>query len=203
MNEHKLNIIERLRVKRGASDLFALHSIRSMELTMSDGIDYRPAPRLLKQKIALFMGLVLLLGVVMYHYYWLRLSFISSLWNTFFWLMLISLPQIWFGCQAVRSYRLSNGALIVKRVGRAKQIELRGLQSAVFTPIECWNLKGMAGVMRFAKWIDNNTVGTYQLFLTNPSKAVVLKFADHTVVVTPDQPEQFAHDVLEYCSISG
>jgi len=56
-------------------------------------------------------------GVVMYHYYWLRLSFISSLWNTFFWLMLISLPQIWFGCQALLSYRLSNGALIVKRRG--------------------------------------------------------------------------------------
>jgi hypothetical protein len=176
-----------------------------MEREMSDRIDYHQAPRPLKQKMVPLVGTVLVLGMAMYLLCRFRVPYLSPSWNTLFGCIPFVLVQILLICpQTVRGYQLLNRSLIVKRFWWPKQIELCGLQSAIFTPIEGLDLKGsMARTMGFAKWLDGNTVGTYQLFLTNPSKAVVLKFTDHTVVVTPDQPEQFAQDVLKYASMNG
>jgi len=102
--------------------------------------------------------------------------------------------------QMVRGYRLSSGTLEVIRLWWTTRVELRGLTTAALDPRACkgsLRVWGNGGFFVFSGQFSNATLGSYELFATDLSRAVVLRLPQRTVVVTPDQPEQFIRDVLQ------
>jgi hypothetical protein len=58
---------------------------------------------------------------------------------------------------------------------------------------------GNGGLFCFAGAFNNNRLGSYRAFATDPKRAVVLRFSDRTVVVTPDQPDDFVMRIKQIC----
>jgi hypothetical protein len=56
-------------------------------------------------------------------------------------------------------------------------------------------LFGNGGFFCFAGWFRNSKLGVYRLFGTDAKLAVVLRFSDKTVVITPDDPQKFVTDI--------
>ncbi len=94
----------------------------------------------------------------------------------------------------IRGYRLGNGSLCVRRLGWENRLDLSRLTSATVDP-EALNrslrLFGNGGFFCFAGWFRNSKLGVYRAFATDAKRAVVLRFANRTVVVTPDDPQKF------------
>ena len=52
-------------------------------------------------------------------------------------------------------------------------------------------LFGNAGCFSVIGWFWNRKLGRYRAFVMDPKRAVVLRFADYVLVVSPDQPAKF------------
>jgi hypothetical protein len=50
---------------------------------------------------------------------------------------------------------------------------------------------GNGGLFCFAGLFRNKQLGPYRAFATNPAPTVVLRFARHVIVITPENPEEF------------
>jgi hypothetical protein len=83
-------------------------------------------------------------------------------------------------------------ALLILRLVRNPKVALSGLQSAVA------DAKAMSGSVRacgnggkfcYAGTFNNNRLDSYHAFATAPNRSVVLRFLDHTVVVTHDKSD--------------
>jgi Bacterial PH domain len=94
----------------------------------------------------------------------------------------------------IKGYIVSGDTIFVQRLFWNSRIDLDGLVSCEVDP------KAMAGSIRtfangglfcIAGYFRNDKLGKYRAFVTHPSLSVVLYFKDHTIVVTPDNPEQF------------
>ena len=100
---------------------------------------------------------------------------------------------------SVRGYTLSPGLLLVKRLLWSTEIPLRGLRSADADPTllaGSWRTFGNGGFFSVSGWFYNKTLGKYRAFVTNRNDAVVLRFADRTVVVSPSPAGEFVEQVL-------
>ena len=98
----------------------------------------------------------------------------------------------------VRGYRVSGGALRVQRLGWETCIDLSRLMSVTFDPEALkgsLRLFGNGGFFCFAGWFRNSKLGVYRAFATDSTRAVVLRFSNRTVVVTPDDPRRFVAEV--------
>jgi len=98
----------------------------------------------------------------------------------------------------VRGYVLTDTALIVKRPGWTSRLDLSRLNSAVVDPDALQGslrLFGNGGFFSFTGWFRNKKFGVYRAFATDAKKAVVLRFADKTVVITPDDPQKFVAEI--------
>ncbi|MDH3714219.1 MAG: PH domain-containing protein [Gammaproteobacteria bacterium] len=99
----------------------------------------------------------------------------------------------------VRGYTLKPDLLLVKRLLWSTEIPLRGLRSADADPTllaGSWRTFGNGGFFSVTGWFYSRTLGRYRAFVTNRSDAVILRFVDRTVVVSPDQANTFAEQVL-------
>ena len=95
----------------------------------------------------------------------------------------------------VRGYRIEPEGLQIRRLGWSTRLSLRELQSAEASPRAMkgsLRLMGNGGLFVFAGWFWSRTLGRYRAFVTDPSRSVVLRFQDRTVVVSPDAPDEFA-----------
>ena len=100
----------------------------------------------------------------------------------------------------VRGYSVTDGALIIHRLGWNFRIELDSLISLDADPAALngsIRLAGNGGLFAFCGWFRNSKLGVYRAFCTDPAHAVVLRFPDRTVVVTPDHPEKFVDAIKE------
>jgi hypothetical protein len=98
----------------------------------------------------------------------------------------------------VRGYRVRLGAIDVLRIGRTNTLPLAGLQSVVSNPEamrRSWKTWGNDGVGAICGRFRNATLGPYRAFATDPARAVVLRWEDRTIVVTPDRPPAFVEAV--------
>ena len=106
----------------------------------------------------------------------------------------------------VRGYALGHEALYVKRLLWWTGIRLSGLQSVVVGRDACRRsirLFGNCGLFAFAGLYRNKKLGRYRLCGTDLKRAVVLKFPDRTWVVTPEPPEEFAHEVRRIARLTS
>lgn len=94
----------------------------------------------------------------------------------------------------VRGYTVSMNQLIIHRLGWSNAIELSNLLAADFVPgVMQGSHRTFAngGLFAFAGNFHARDLGAYRAYVTDGMKAVVLKFTDKTIVVSPDEPEEF------------
>jgi hypothetical protein len=98
----------------------------------------------------------------------------------------------------VRGYVLIEGWLSIKRLGWATPFNLSRLISATADPEALHRsirLFGNGGCFSFTGWFRNKKLGSYRAYATDTKKAVVLRFSDRTIVVTPDDPQKFVVEI--------
>jgi hypothetical protein len=98
----------------------------------------------------------------------------------------------------VRGYALNHEALYVKRLLWWTRIQLTGLISATADSQSCRGairLLGNGGLFAFSGWYRNRKLGRFRMCATDLKRAVVLRFADRTWVISPEPPESFVREV--------
>ncbi|WP_317109455.1 PH domain-containing protein [Chroococcidiopsis sp. SAG 2025] len=123
--------------------------------------------------------------------------------SNFLWLLaMVVLPLVILIASAlfgVRGYKLTNNALYIQRFGWNSRIPLTQLIDAESNPhamdnsLRTWGNGGLFGI---TGWFRNDRLGSYQAYATDPLRSVVLRFPQRTIVLTPDNPEQFVRAVL-------
>jgi hypothetical protein len=94
----------------------------------------------------------------------------------------------------VRGYVITPDAILVKRLFWNTRLPLEGLRLATFAPAAlAGSIRtcGNGGFFSFTGWYRNRELGSYRVFLTDRSRAVVLRWDKRIVVVSPDDPERF------------
>ena len=94
----------------------------------------------------------------------------------------------------VRGYAVSVSQLIVHRLGWSNTIDLSNLLTADFVPgVMQGSLRTFAngGLFAFVGNFHASDLGAYRAYVTDGMKAVALKFTDKTIIVSPDEPEEF------------
>jgi hypothetical protein len=105
----------------------------------------------------------------------------------------IMVSVAWFS--QVRGYLLTKDELLVHRRNRETRFTLDGLQSvSVDREAMAWSVKifGNDGLGAITGRFRNKRLGAYQAFVTDRTRAVVLRWPDRCLVVSPDRPDEFA-----------
>lgn len=116
------------------------------------------------------------------------------------WTLLILPPVLLAVCAlgAVRGYTLERGMLWIHRPLRVTGLPLTGLRACTWDPEATRNslrLFGNGGLYAFTGLFWNRRLGRYRMYATDLRRAVVLRFTDRTVVISPDRPEEFVRAV--------
>jgi hypothetical protein len=99
---------------------------------------------------------------------------------------------------AIRGYSVLEGKLLIHRLGWASKFDLADLVSAEVSPgatMGSLRTMGIGGLFGFAGHFHNEILGSYKAYATNEFNTVVLVFGDETIVVTPDDPQEFVEAV--------
>ena len=99
---------------------------------------------------------------------------------------------------AIRGYSVMDGRLLIHRLGWSNKFDLSELVSAEVSPgatMGSLRTMGIGGLFGFVGHFRNEILGSYKAFATNELNTVVLVFGDQTIVVTPDDPEEFVEVV--------
>lgn len=100
----------------------------------------------------------------------------------------------------IRGYIVTQNTLFVQRFLWHSRINLSNLRSYEVDPSAMSGsirTLGNGGLFCIAGYFHNKKLGNYRAFATDPKLSVVLRFSDSTVVVTPDNPEQFVSALRE------
>jgi hypothetical protein len=98
----------------------------------------------------------------------------------------------------VRGYVLSGSELRIERLGWQNRFPLGDVLSASADPTALrWSIRlcGSGGLFGFFGWFRNRTLGTYRAYGTDPKNTVVLRLANRTIVVTPQDPARFVEEL--------
>ena len=118
----------------------------------------------------------------------------------FFWLRAVPIALV-VGCAlfTIRGYSLTSDTILIHRLFWSTRLPLAGIQSADFQPDAmrgAWRTCGNGGFFSFTGFYRNRLLGAFRAFVTDPRRAVVLRYSQRTVVLSPSDPEIFVHDVL-------
>jgi hypothetical protein len=108
------------------------------------------------------------------------------------------LPLILLGCLPfmVMGYEITEDAIFIRRPLWKTRLDRVGLKSAESVPnVMTKSLRtcGNGGGFSFTGWYWNKPLGFYRAFVTDLNRTVVLRFERRTVVVSPDDPENFVN----------
>jgi hypothetical protein len=105
----------------------------------------------------------------------------------------------------ILGYRLEAGELVVLRSNRENRFTLAGLTSAAAEPkamdwsIKVWGNDGLGAVTgRFR----NRRLGSYEALVTDRDRAVVLRWPDRCLVVSPDRPDEFVREIRQSAGLA-
>ena len=115
------------------------------------------------------------------------------------WVALLPLV-ILFGCTlcTIRGYSISSDSILVHRLMWSTALPRAGLQSAQVEPEAMrGSLRtfGNGGAFSFTGFYYNKRLGSYRAFVTDPRRAVVLRYANRRVVLSPAAPQDFVDDL--------
>jgi hypothetical protein len=118
-------------------------------------------------------------------------------------LALLFVPLVVLVCSvpfAILGYSLEGSELLVRRLGWHSRVSVEGLREIIIDPKamrKSLRLFGNGGLFAFAGWFWNRRIGRYRAFATDFKRAVVLKFPQRTIVITPEKPEEFVKALSE------
>jgi hypothetical protein len=115
------------------------------------------------------------------------------------WLALLPLVLL-FGTAlfTIRGYSISSDSILVQRLLWSTVLPRTGLESAQVEPDAMrGSLRtfGNGGAFSFTGFYYNKRLGSYRAYVTDPRRAVVLRYANRRVVLSPAAPEDFVHDL--------
>jgi len=113
--------------------------------------------------------------------------------------LLVAIPPI-SALFIVRGYRITPDAILVLRPGWVSRLPRAALASASFEPgvmRRSLRLCGNGGFFSFTGFYWNRELGRHRVFVTDGQRTVVLRYANRTVVVSPDRPEEFVRELRE------
>lgn len=100
----------------------------------------------------------------------------------------------------VRRYRLVHGDLLVEFQFRTLSIPLAGMVGATADPeamSRAWKVFGNEGLGAISGRFRSKRLGKFRAYLSDVEHAVVLRWPDRCVVVSPDKPSHFIEAVRE------
>ena len=106
----------------------------------------------------------------------------------------------------VRGYTLAEDAITVRRGLWNTRLPLDGLRS-VTGDAEAMRgsirVFGNGGLFSITGRFWNRKLGWYRAFATDPSRAVVLRYAKRTIVITPHDPQHFIMRAGTFIKVAG
>lgn len=106
----------------------------------------------------------------------------------------------------VRGYVLTEDAITIRRGWRETRLSLAGLCS-VTADVAAMSgslfLFSNHGLFSYVGRYWNRKLGWYRAYATDRSRAVVLRYADRTVVISPHDPQQFIMRAGTFIKIAG
>lgn len=112
------------------------------------------------------------------------------------------LPLVVVGVAAlfmVRGYTIERDSILVHRLLWVTRLSRTGLKSATHDPALISGgirIFGNGGFFSFTGLFRNKQLGTYRAYMTDPARAVVLRYGDRVVVLSPGDPERFVSAVM-------
>lgn len=106
----------------------------------------------------------------------------------------------------VLGYRLVGGELVALRPRRENRFALADLQSVEVDPKAMdWSIKtfGNDGLGAITGNFRNRRLGAYEALVTDRARAVVLRWPNRCLVVSPDRPEEFVRAVRARAQLPG
>jgi hypothetical protein len=98
----------------------------------------------------------------------------------------------------VRGYSVASDAILVRRSFWNTCLPRAGLSSVACEPNAMrGSLRtcGNGGAFSITGWYWNRRLGRYRAFVTDLRRTVVLRYGRRTVVVSPENPEEFVRDL--------
>jgi hypothetical protein len=106
----------------------------------------------------------------------------------------------------VRGYTLTEDAITVRRGLWNTRLPLAGLRS-VTGDVDAMSgsarVFGNGGLFSITGRYWNRKLGWYRAFATDPGRAVVLRYADRTIVITPHDPQHFIMRAGTFIKVAG
>ena len=107
---------------------------------------------------------------------------------------------VWFGSR-IRGYRLTAAALLVRLRFRTVRFPLEGLQD--IAPDRealrgAWKQAGNDGLGAISGRFRSRRLGRFRAYVTDGDRAVVLRWPDRCLVISPDQPAWFVETARRY-----
>lgn len=110
---------------------------------------------------------------------------------------LLILTPVWLFAR-IKAYRLAIGELVVVRIKRVNRFALAGLESVEHDPQAmkgAWKTIGNDGLGAITGSFRSKRLGKFEGLLTDATRAVVLRWPDRTLVVSPERPGDFVSEV--------
>ena len=99
---------------------------------------------------------------------------------------------------AILGYEVTDNAILVHRLFWTTRLPLAGLKSAEFKPDvmkRSFRTLGNGGLFSITGLYSNRLLGSYRALVTDEHRTVVLRYSGRTVVISPDEPEQFVREL--------
>jgi hypothetical protein len=148
------------------------------------------APWCTALKVASAFSSVLLLGLTAML---VRAGALASGWGLVALLVIVGLlvvSPLW----AVTGYTLSSTELGIRRLVWTNRLPLDELEQVAADPQALrgsWRLFGNGGLFSISGLFWSRRLGKYHAYLTDPRRAVIVRFRDRVIVLTPESPEEF------------
>lgn len=100
----------------------------------------------------------------------------------------------------VQGYTLERDRLRIQRLGWSSYVDLSDLQEFHGDPEAMkggWRICGNGGLFCFSGYFRSRKLGNFRPFVTNPKSSVVLRTAQKTCIVSPEDPERFVAALAE------
>jgi len=98
----------------------------------------------------------------------------------------------------IHGYTITSDGILVHRLLWDTRLPRVGLESASVEPDALrWSIRtcGNGGAFSITGFYWNKRLGSYRAFVTAPRLAVVLRYANRRVVLSPEAPEAFVQDL--------
>ncbi len=102
---------------------------------------------------------------------------------------------------SVQGYSIKEGSLLVHRTGWSNRFPLSEIQELKIDPnitmgsIRLW---GIGGFFSSVGLFRNNILGRYSAYLTDESRALMIRIKGKTIVITPDDPSEMLRSIEVY-----